>query len=349
MKNVKLLCLILLIVACLGSLAGCGKYVPYDYDVSKYITLGEYKGLSAEYENIDVTDADLQQAINSQLRENGYGEPEQVTEGKILYGDIVTMDYSGAINGKNDAALSATELELEIGTDTFLEDFELGLVGQNIGETFTMEIPFPADYVKIDYAGKNVTYAVTVRSVDRMVYPQLTDEMVVDISSYATVEEYTKAKKEELAQTFLQQADEAREQALWDQVVANCNVESYPEDAIEYITETYRSQFEEEAALAGLEMKEYLEQNNLTWDEINAYILNNAQIKCKDEMVMYAIARAEDLRASEDEIAALAKSYADTYGYKNVKDLYKNHSKELVEQALLYQKVKDFVVENAAE
>ena len=64
---------------------------------------------------------------------------------------------------------------------------------------------------------------------------------------------------------------------------------------------------------------------------------------------MYAIARQEGIEASKDEIQKLAESYLDTYGYKSVKDLYKNHSKDLIEQTILYQKVKDFVVENAVE
>lgn len=348
MKNIKKISFLAITIVLGMVLTACGSYTPYDYDLGKYITLGEYEGLYYEYSDIEVTDSDVTQAINSQLRASGYGQAQTITSGEILYGDIVTMNFIGSVDSQLVSELGGNDYKLEIGTGTFLDDFELGLIGNTIGKNFSLEIVFPIDYIKIAYAGKTVVYDIVVTSVSRMGYPELTDTIVADISDYATVDEYTAAERAELEQKFLQLADEEREEALWEQVVANATVSSYPEKATKYLTETYQEQFTEQAENNDMTVSEYLEENNLSWDEINAYIDNNVKATCKDEMVMYSIARTEGLTVSEQEIEQLAESYVETYKYDSVKQLYKEYGKELIKQTLLYQKVKDFIVENAA-
>lgn len=349
MKKKRLLSLILAAVMVLGTFASCSSYVPYNYDVSKYITLGEYKGLECDYIDIGVSDADLQAGIHARLKENGYGERKEITTGSVILWDDVTLDMSGSVDGKNDAALSLSDYQLEVGSSTFLDEFEQMLIGQPIGKSVEFDVAFPDDYIKVNYAGKNVHYNVTVKTVSRMVYPELDDQIVTDISESETVDEFMTVLRTELEEESIKKSDEDREKQLWDQVVSNATVVEYPKDAVDYLTQNFRTQFEEAAEKDSLTLKEYLSENNLTVDELNTYIRNRVEKICKDEMVMYAIARQEGLEASNDEIEQLAESYLDTYGYKSTKELFKHHSKELVEQTILYQKVKDFIVTNAVE
>ncbi len=349
MRKFKFVILLTVSVLMIGMLSSCSGYVPYDYDVSKYITLGEYKELSCDFIDIGVSDADLQVGINTKLKEHGYGSREEITSGSIILWDDVTIDMVGSVDGKNDDSLSLSGYKLEVGSATFLEDFEQALIGQPIGEAFEFDVAFPIDYIKVAYAGKNVHYKVTVTSVSRMVYPELDDKIVADISDAVTVDEFLSELRTELEEESIRQADLDRESSLWQQVVDNATVVEYPKDAVEYLTQKLRTQFEDAAAKDSLTLKEYLNENSLTIDELNGYITARVESICKDEMVMYAIARQEGIEVSKDEIEQLAESYLDTYGYKSIKELYKNHSKDLIEQTLLYQKVKDFILANAVE
>ncbi len=340
----------LIVLLCLSFLAGCSSpYVPYDYDVTKYITLGEYKGIACEFIDIGVTDADMQQAIWSDMKAKGFGEQTTVSSGDVLWGDTVLIDFSGTIDGVSDQSLGAVGYSLTIGADVFLEDFELGLIGQTIGKSCTLEVTYPKDYIKLAYAGKTAVYTVMIHSVTRLEYPELTDEIVQEISSYQTVDEYTAARRSELEKESLADADADRETEVWEKVVANATVISYPEDAIEYLTEQLTKEFEQTAAKQEMTIEEYLADNNIASDEFNAYILNRARSLCKEEMVMHAIARQEGLEVKADEIDQLAATYAENYDFDSVKELYSEYSKELIEQTLLYQKVKDFVVASAKE
>ncbi len=350
MKKFKSLFILICILLILFSMSACQKaYQPYDYDLGKYITLGEYKGISYQPIVLDVTDADVQTRINSEMKEHGYGEDFTITSGEVLYGDVVKMDYTGKIDGKEDKSLATKGYQLVVGSDTFLEDFEMGLIGKEIGKVNELTVLFPKEYIKTAYAGKSVVFTVTIHSAERKKFPELTDEIVSDISEYKTVNEYLDAIKNDLEKEALVEAEEAKAQAIWTTVVDNAKVIEYPQQALDYLIENSNKQFEETATASGLTLEAYLQQNQTTLAEYEVYAKELAQSYCKDEMVMHSIARKEGIEVTEQEIEALAQTYTKTYGYKSIKDLYKKHSKGLIEQTILYQKVKDFVVENAVE
>lgn len=346
MRRIVAATLLLLLVF----LTGCnGGYVPYDYKLDKYIELGNYNGISCEFVNIGVTDADVQQAIWEDLRANGYGETETLTAGTVLLGDILTLDYTGFIDGVKDNALSAVGFELEVGSETFLDEFESGLIGKQIGKSCNISVTFPDVYLKTAYAGKTAEYDITIHSAKRVVCPELTDPIVVDISDYPNVEAYTDAKRKDLEEDAAVKADEEMEATLWQQVINDAKVIDYPKKAIDFLSQQTQQEFKDAAEKKSQTLKEYLADNDLTADEFLAYVDARAKEICKEEMVLHAIARKESISVSGKEINELAQSYAETYGYKSVKELYKVHSKGLVEQTLLMQKVKDFVVENAKQ
>ncbi len=350
MKFSKRCILFLTSVIIVSLLAGCGsKYVPYNYSLDKYIQLGQYKGISYDFVGVNASEDALQQTINEDLKNNGYGQPGQITSGKIMTGDVVTVDFSGSIDGVVDNALSASALEIEIGAGLFLDEFEDGLVGQKIGEECKISVLFPDDYVKLAYAGKTAEYTVKILSAKRNQYPELTDDIVSEISEHKTVEEYKKAMQQKTAEDAVVAADEEREQTVWDIAVKNATVSEYPEKAINYLVEECRGEFKSKADEKEQTFTQFLEENSLTGEEFEQYLINRSQKICKEEMVVYAIARAESINVSNKEIKALAKKYMETYGYKSASELYKDYSKEKVKQSILYQKVKDFVLENAKQ
>lgn len=345
----KKLIFLIAIITIILTFTSCGAYVPYDYDVTKYITLGEYKGLSCEFIDFGVSDADLQAGVNEQLKANGYGQTQKITDGAVILGDKIIFSMTGSVDNKTDDSLALSGYELVVGSGTFLDEFEQALLGQPIGKPFEMKVLFPEDYIKVAYAGKTVEYSVEITSAARMSYPEIDDQIVADISDAATVEAYLDDLRQTLEEEEIKQADIDRETKLWEQTVSNATVIDYPKDALEHITEELKTQFEKAAEDESLSLEEYLTENNLTISETADYIDAQAKRICKDEMVMYAIARQENLTASNKEIKELSSKYVEEYGYKNLKALYKTHSKESIEQIILYQKVKDFILTNSVE
>ncbi len=348
MKKLNFLKVIIMILIVL-TFSSCKSYVPYNYDVSKYIELGEYKGLSTDFVDIGVSDEDLQQGVNNLLKDNGYGKPETITSGSVILGDKIIIDVIGSVGGVVDNALALNNYELIVGSGTFLDEFEQKIIGQPIGKDFEIDVLFPEDYIKVIYAAKTVHYQIKITSATRMSYPELDEQILKDISEFSSIDALLDDLRARLEEETIKQADIDRENQLWEQVVKNTTVIDYPKDALDFITKNLKSKFEKAAEKENISLKEYLSKNNLTLDEVQEYIDSQAKRTCKDEMVMYAIARQEDIEVTKAEIKTLSLKYVEEYGYKDVNELYKTHSKDLVEQTLLYQKVKDFIVANALE
>lgn len=329
--------------------SSCKTYVPYNYDVSKYIELGEYKELVSDFVDIGVSDEDLQQGVNNLLKDNGYGKPETITTGSVVLGDKIILDVTGSVDGVTDNALALKNYELIVGSGTFLDEFEQNLIGQPIGKNFEIDVLFPEDYIKTIYANKTVHYQIKISSATRMRYPELDEQILKDISEFSSIDSLLDDLRKKLEEETIKQADIDRENQLWEQVVNNAKVIDYPKVALEFITKNLKSKFEKAAEKENITLKEYLSKNNLTLDEVQQYIESQAKRTCKDEMVMYAIARQENIEATKAEIKSLSLKYVEEYGYKDTNELYKTYSKDLVEQTILYQKVKDFIVANALE
>ena len=345
-KNMKKRWSALLLAAVL-ILGGCGQRRLYDFDLSKYITLGDYKGICYERLQDTVGEEELQNAINTDFKEHGYGTAQTLENGVIKSGDTVSLSYEGYLNGEKKSDISAENITITVGNGEYLEDFENGLADRNIGEEFSLQVSFPEDYIKVAYAGKTVEYKVVIHSATRMAYPKLDDEIAAQISDFTDVQSYKEAKIESLKKKKLEEENDRIEQEVWQKVVDAAEVKEYPKKQLETLADRCRQQFEQTAQNNQQTFSEYLKDNNITNEEFELYAQSYAKRYCKDEMVMYAIARNENLQASDAEIESLALKYADNYGYDSVKELYKAYDKALIEQTILYQKVKDFVVAQA--
>ena len=141
-------------------------------DISKYITVGEYKGLKLENIVEPVSDSEVNTEIEFRLQDKA----EEVKDGTVQSGDQVRVSFTGTIDGKSFEGGSEEDYDLVIGEGAVADGFDEGLIGMKAGETKELNLTFPEDYYDSELAGKVAVYQVTVQSIRRT--PELTDEWV---------------------------------------------------------------------------------------------------------------------------------------------------------------------------
>ena len=176
------------------TVTGCaGKQTYAELDIDKYVTLGDYKGLSYTAEDTAVTDNQLTLAIQEALSAEGYGEETEgeITSGTVQMGDTCNIDFTGLKDGVAFEGGTSQGYSLTIGSGQFIDGFEDGLVGVSIGSKVALDLTFPEEYDNEELAGEAVVFEVTVNSVTaRTIYPELTDEIANQLEETAnTVDE----------------------------------------------------------------------------------------------------------------------------------------------------------------
>ena len=133
-------------------LTSCGSSGTY----GKYVTLGEYKGLSVNMIRSEVSDDTLQDEIDSVIQEHAQYDP--ITDRACENGDVVNIDFTGTIDGAEFDDGSATDYDLELGEGYFIDELEEGIAGMKTGETKEIPVTFPEDYNE-DLAGKEAVFS----------------------------------------------------------------------------------------------------------------------------------------------------------------------------------------------
>jgi len=334
-------------------LAGCAKSSerPFNYDLSKYITLGKYVGIEYTYSVEDVTAEAVEKFINAELKEKGYGEEKEITNRAVENGDIVNIDFEGKLNGEAFEGGSSKGHDLTIGSGTFIEGFEDGLVGAKIGETRDLNLKFPEDYGKEELNGKAVVFTVTVNSIKATVYPEITDEILKELGDYANIEAYNDYAKAQVKENNEQTAKNKKESEIWSKIVNDVKVIELPQKEIDNYKELLLESYEQTAQNNyGMSYEELLKQlNNQTLEDIDPQLTEQAQQATKEYMTIVAIARDQGLDLTEEEYQEQADTYAKSSGYPTTEEFLEAIDQGQFYLSLLIERVMDFVVENAVE
>lgn len=333
---------ILLLFTAAGSaalLSGCSSdsgNLVRDYS-KKYVNLADYTGLTIDREVTAITDEDLQNAIESDLYM--YAEYNEVSDRAAQNGDIAVIDFTGTIDGEELEDGSMEDMEIELGSDSFLDGFEDAIVGMKAGETKTFDLTFPEPYDGV-LDGQTATFEVTLNEIYEVVIPEYNDEYVASISDCSTVEEYEKELKASLEEEYTADAmDTACEDALIT-VIDSSTFTGRPEELYESCKSAV--EIEERTAMEDYGIDDIHEIYGEEYDQ-ESYILETMY----ERIVVYTIAAKEKLSVSDEEYQASLEEdmqyteYLSTGEYeKSIDDItsYKYN--------LLRQKVLDFLGEN---
>ncbi len=345
----RIISAILIFVLCFTLLCGCKKETkrPFDYNIEKYITLGDYVGITYTYEVADVTDAQITSYVNSALSEKGYESVETVTRA-VQNGDTVNIDFKGTKDGVAFEGGTSQGYDLVIGSNSFIDGFESGLVGAKTGETRTLDLKFPENYGNEELNGQKVQFEVKINSVKTTVYPELTNEIVAEISDKSTVDEYMAYVNEQAKAQNEQTAIDQMESQIWTKIVNNAKVKSLPEKEIKTYKELILDTYEQEAqSQYQVSYEELLKAYGKTLDDIDAELTKQAEQTVKEYMIIVAIARDQDIDITDEEYEKELANYATANGYSSAKEFADAIDESQFYLTLIINKVMDFVVENA--
>lgn len=317
-----------------------------DYKALDYVKLGEYKGLEVTLASTDVTDEEIDQQVETNLSNND--KSEEIKEGTVESGDVANIDYEGKLNGEAFDGGTAEGYDLTIGSGTFIDGFEDGLIGKKIGDTVDLNLTFPEDYSSTELAGKEVVFTVKINSVKRA--PKLTDELAAEISDneYKTVEAYRNYVKEDLENT---KKESQHSQELNDLVALaykNATVNDYPQEMIDYQLENVTSYYKSYAEQYGMEYADFLEQQvGVTEEEFLEKMTETIKQSLGQEMVLRAIAETEGVEISDEKFQEKAGEYAEQMGSTDVDAFIKQYGKSTIMASILQDEAVDILEKNA--
>ena len=323
----------LIILAAVTALTGCQKQNKNSYD--KYVTLGEYTGMTIDRIVTTVTDDDVQEEIQNELYADA--EFKEVTDRGAKEGDTVNIDYTGKIDGEEFDGGSDTGMDLELGSDTFLPEFEDGIIGMKKGETKDITITFPEDYDgTVD--GKTAVFSVTVNSITEAILPEYNDAYVKENYDYDTTAEYEASLKSDLQEQYDEDATFTACSDALSEAVDNAEFDGYPEDMYDSAKEQMEYENQAFADQLGIEWTDLVGEDYDIEEDILATI--------HEKLVVYAIAEKEKLTVTDEEFDTYAEDNWELYGYDTKEDFISDYGDEEIRYSLLYDKVLNFLGEN---
>ena len=318
-----------------------GKRLVSVKDVSKYVTIGEYKGLELTRTSQPVTDDDVQAEINYNLEDNG----SEVKDGTVENGDTVTINFTGTIDGKEFDGGSAEDYELVVGDGEMIDGFEDGIVGMKSGETKELDLTFPDDYYEESVAGKAVVFKVSVQKFTRPA--ELTDEWVAENTEYKTVDEYRAAVKTQLEDTAVQTADYELYSDAWNEVQAASEIKDYPKEDVDAAKKSYQELNEKYVKDAGMEMADFLESQGMSEEDYESECQQYAESKVEQNLIVQGIMDAEGLSIDDEETQKLKDDLIKEYGFASIDEMIETYGEQEVNESLALLRVERFIVDNA--
>lgn len=311
--------------------------------VKPNVELGEYKNLGLEKDSVEVTDADVEERLDSLLSRQAEW---QIKDGESKKGDIVVIDFKGFIGDEAFEGGEAKGYELELGSGSFIPGFEEQLEGKVAPVDTEVNVTFPENYQVADLAGKAAKFEVTVHDVKEKVLPELTDEFVKEFSKEAasTVAEYKEKLKEEIKLEKENLAEKSYSDKVISTAVENAKV-SVPEKLVEQEVNSMFEQFTGNLSRQGLSFDLYEQFTGKGESDLKAEMKSDAENKIKTSFVLGEIAEVEKVEVTDADIDAEVKELATMYNMTE-EGIKERISVEDLRGELVIQKTVDFLKAN---
>lgn len=312
------------------------------------VKLGKYKGVTVDKVSTEVTDEEVDAEVGRE-RENNARNVE-VTDRPVKDGDITTIDFEGFVDGVPFEGGKGENYPLTIGSGTFIPGFEEQLIGAEIGREVEVNVTFPEDYQAEELKGKAAVFKCTVKEIKEKELPELDDEFASEISEFDTLEEYKEDVKKNLAEKKEKDAKTARENEAVDVAVKASEME-IPDAMLETQQRQMVDEFAQRITMQGLSMEQYMQFTGANYQQLIDQVKPQAEERIKSRLVLEAIAKAENIVASEEDFEEEMKTMADVYQMEidKVKELMGEKEKKNIMLDLAVRKAAEFVAENAVE
>jgi len=318
----------------------------FEIGVRPKAALGEYRGLEVGRAEAEPSEEIVEREIE-RIRE-GFARLEPV-ERAAADGDVLLIDYEGTIDGKAFEGGKEADRMLELGSGRFIEGFETQLAGASGGEQREVKVTFPEDYQAEDLAGKDAVFAVEVKEVREKILPELDDEFAAEASEFDTLEELRADIAERVSEAIGERAEQDFRVAAVDAAVEAATVE-LPDELVAARAGERLERFERQIAGQGMSPDAFLQMQGKTREELLEESRPDAERDLKREAVLAAIAEAEEIEVSEEEMTeALAHTaeHERTTPEKLLKRLRENGRDAMVREDIQVRKAIDLVAESA--
>jgi trigger factor len=315
--------------------------------VKPEVKLGEYKGLEVEKMNAEVSEEDVDAEIKT-LQER-HAELVVKEEGAVENGDTVVIDFEGFVDGEAFEGGTAENYTLEIGSGSFIPGFEDQLVGLEAGGEKDVEVTFPEEYHAENLAGKPATFKVKLHEIKAKELPALDDEFAKDVDEEVESLEALKAKtRTRLEETRKAEAENTLRDSLVDKASDNAEVD-IPQVLIENEVNRMMQEFEQRLQAQGMNLELYFQFSGQDEDALKEQMKEDASKRVKYNLTLEAIAKAENIEVTDEEVDAEIAKMAEMYNMpvENIKQAL--GSLEGLKEDLKVRKAIDFLVENSKE
>jgi len=279
------------------------------------VQLGEYKGLEVTKPVYEVKDEEVENELKSMQQKNARVETKE--EGTVAKGDIAVIDFKGFVDDKAFEGGEGTNYELEIGSGSFIDNFEDQLIGLNKGDSKEVKVTFPQEYGREDLNGKEATFKVTINDIKVKELPALDDEFAKEVSEFDTLDELKADSRKKMEDVNELRAKREYEEAVLEAVCANAKVD-IPSVMVDKEIDNMLKDLEMRLQYQGLDLQTYYQYTNNTEEKVREYMKETADKRVKTDLVIEEIAKVENIDATEEELLARATEMAKQYGSKDL-------------------------------
>ena len=323
-----------------GTVSGDTRLVSVD-DVSKYVTIGQYKGLSLDKTVEAVTD----DMVDGRIKEELQNKAEEVTEGSVQNGDVVTINYVGTKDGVAFDGGTANNYELTIGSGTFIDGFEDGIIGMKKGQTKDLDLTFPEEYSSEELAGQEVVFKVTLQSFKRA--PELTDDWAAKNTDCKTAEEYRKEIRTTLEDEAKTSAQNTLRETEWNTVLSASEVKEYPQDDLDTAKTEFKTLYENYAKQGDMTLEDFVKAQGISMDDFEEQSSQYAEYKVKQNLIVQGIMDAENMTLEDEKSLSIQDELIKAYNVKDLAALVDKYGQAAVDESIGLLRVEDFILDNA--
>jgi len=309
--------------------------------------LGQYKGLDAEQDEVEVDDLQVDNHIYMLREQNARLVPRE--DRAAQEGDMLLIDFTGYIDGEIFEGGEAEDYSLELGSQSFVPGFEEQLIGVNLNEETEVKVSFPEDYRNEELAGKEATFSVTIKQIKEKQLPELDDEFVKEVSEFETLDEMKADIKEKLLKNAEEQSKTKLEESLIEKVTEASSVD-LPEVLVERQIDRMIGDMENYMRQQGLGLDQFLELTGKNKEDLREENRPEAEKRTKANLVLDAIVKEEGITVDDSEVEEKIASIAESYNDKpeRIKDILDKQGRlPVIKEEMRIRKAVDLIVDQA--
>lgn len=316
--------------------------------VKPEVTLGGYKGIEVKKIDTEVTDEEVEDEIKKVQNKNS--RLITVNDRPSQDGDIVTIDFEGFIDGVAFEGGKEDDYDLELGSNTFIDNFEQQLIGKNLADDIEVNVTFPEDYSKEDLAGKAATFKVEIKDIKYRELPVADDEFAKDVSEFDTLDEYKKDIKDKLLKAKQEDAERKKENEIMKKVVEDAQID-IPQIMIDEESELMVRNYNQMLYSQGLSLDMYLHYIGQSADDFQKSFNKQSEFNIKSRYALEEIAKQENFEVNEDDIEKELDEISKRHHVNkdSFRDKMNDEEKKALVEDIKVQKALDFVFDSAVE